>query len=309
MLNYWDHIFYALCTDGDSLGCCQSVKSISQRYGSPCWRGWWHDKALLSAWAWSSAEFVNQIPTEWNLCKLHLIFYPFFYSANALLCYNVLTWYGFPWQTYTGNILIAINPFQRLPHIYDSHMMTQYKGAPLGELSPHVFAVADVAYRFTLLLWCLREYFLPPKSYVYPRLCIWNRAMINEGKRNSILVSGESGAGKTETTKMLMRYLAYLGGRAATEGRTVEQQVLEVSWALWQLATVENSSYSNHFQVFVSGNLTSDCLFSQIQFLKHLEMLKLSEITIPGKALEDLMLKLMLPCNIVYMSIYIYLYF
>ncbi|KAH8491136.1 hypothetical protein H0E87_023322 [Populus deltoides] len=101
--------------------------------------------------------------------------------------------------TYTGNILIAINPFQRLPHLYDGHMMQQYKGAPFGELSPHVFAVADVAYR----------------------------AMINERKSNSILVSGESGAGKTETTKMLMRYLAFLGGRAATEGRTVEQQVLE----------------------------------------------------------------------------------
>ncbi|MED6193013.1 hypothetical protein PIB30_014995 [Stylosanthes scabra] len=127
--------------------------------------------------------------------------------------------------TYTGNILIAINPFQRLPHLYDTHMMEQYKGAVFGELSPHVFAVADVAYR----------------------------AMINEGKSNSILVSGESGAGKTETTKMLMRYLAYLGGRSGVEGRTVEQQVLEsnpVLEAFGNAKTVRNNN-SSRFGKFV----------------------------------------------------------
>ncbi|XP_074573404.1 myosin-17-like [Curcuma longa] len=127
--------------------------------------------------------------------------------------------------TYTGNILIAVNPFQRLPHLYDTHMMEQYKGATFGELSPHVFAVADVAYR----------------------------AMINEGKSNSILVSGESGAGKTETTKLLMRYLAYLGGRSAIEGRTVEQQVLEsnpVLEAFGNAKTVRNNN-SSRFGKFV----------------------------------------------------------
>ncbi|XP_023769124.1 myosin-11 isoform X1 [Lactuca sativa] len=134
--------------------------------------------------------------------------------------------------TYTGNILIAINPFQKLPHLYDAHMMQQYKGAPFGELSPHVFAIADTSYR----------------------------AMVHEGKSNSILVSGESGAGKTETTKMLMRFLAYLGGRKATEGRTVEQQVLEsnpVLEAFGNAKTVRNNN-SSRFGKFV-----------EIQFDKH----------------------------------------
>ncbi|KAJ9169698.1 hypothetical protein P3X46_017860 [Hevea brasiliensis] len=127
--------------------------------------------------------------------------------------------------TYTGNILIAVNPFRKLPHLYDSHMMAQYKGAAFGELSPHPFAVADSAYRL----------------------------MINEGVSQSILVSGESGAGKTESTKLLMRYLAYMGGRAVAEGRTVEQQVLEsnpVLEAFGNAKTVRNNN-SSRFGKFV----------------------------------------------------------
>uniref|UniRef100_A0ACD5VYR7 Uncharacterized protein n=1 Tax=Avena sativa TaxID=4498 RepID=A0ACD5VYR7_AVESA len=121
--------------------------------------------------------------------------------------------------TYTGNILIAINPFQRLPHLVDVCTMEKYKGANLGDLDPHVFAIADVSYR----------------------------QMMNEGKSNSILVSGESGAGKTETTKLLMRYLAFLGGRSGTGGRTVEQQVLEsnpVLEAFGNAKTVRNNNSS-----------------------------------------------------------------
>ncbi|KAJ6941590.1 myosin-6 [Populus alba x Populus x berolinensis] len=127
--------------------------------------------------------------------------------------------------TYVGNILIAVNPFTKLPHLYNSHMMAQYKGASFGELSPHPFAVADASYRL----------------------------MMNEGISQSILVSGESGAGKTESTKLLMRYLAYMGGRAATEGRTVEQQVLEsnpVLEAFGNAKTVRNNN-SSRFGKFV----------------------------------------------------------
>ncbi|XP_062221550.1 myosin-6-like isoform X2 [Phragmites australis] len=127
--------------------------------------------------------------------------------------------------TYTGNILIAVNPFRRLPHLYDTQMMQQYKGADFGELSPHPFAIADVAYRL----------------------------MLNEGVSQSILVSGESGAGKTESTKMIMRYLAYMGGKAASEGRTVEKQVLQsnpVLEAFGNAKTVRNNN-SSRFGKFV----------------------------------------------------------
>ncbi|KAK8513690.1 hypothetical protein V6N13_002418 [Hibiscus sabdariffa] len=127
--------------------------------------------------------------------------------------------------TYTGSILIAVNPFTKLPHLYNVHMMEQYKGAPFGELSPHVFAVADVSYR----------------------------AMMNEGRSQSILVSGESGAGKTETTKLIMQYLTFVGGRAAGDDRTVEQQVLESNpllEAFGNARTVRNDN-SSRFGKFV----------------------------------------------------------
>ncbi|KAI4301137.1 hypothetical protein L6164_034448 [Bauhinia variegata] len=127
--------------------------------------------------------------------------------------------------TYTGNILIAINPFQSLQHLSDVETMKRYKGATLGDLSPHVFAIAETAYR----------------------------AMIAEEKSNSILVSGESGAGKTESTKMIMHYLAFLGGHTAAEGRTVEQQVLEsnpVLEAFGNAKTVRNDN-SSRFGKFV----------------------------------------------------------
>lgn len=83
--------------------------------------------------------------------------------------------------------------------------------------------------------------------------------MINEGKSNSILVSGESGAGKTETTKMLMRYLAFLGGRTATEGRTVEQQVLEV-WLIVFFYSLMEFSFLSHYLSIIFCDLLSKIL-------------------------------------------------
>ncbi|KAL1219567.1 Myosin-15 [Cardamine amara subsp. amara] len=148
------------------------------------------------------------------------------YLHEAGVLYNLQRRYALnDIYTYTGSILIAVNPFKKLPHLYNGHMMEQYKGAPFGELSPHVFAVSDVAYR----------------------------AMIDDSRSQSILVSGESGAGKTETTKLIMQYLTFVGGRAAEDDRSVEQQVLESNpllEAFGNAKTVRNDN-SSRFGKFV----------------------------------------------------------
>lgn len=140
------------------------------------------------------------------------------YLSEPGVLYNLARRYALnEIYTYTGSILIAVNPFAKLPHLYNVHMMEQYKGAQLGELSPHVFAVADSSFR----------------------------AMVNEGRSQSILVSGESGAGKTETTKMIMRYLTYVGGRALGDYRTVERQVLESNPLLEAFGNAKTSRNDN----------------------------------------------------------------
>ncbi|KAL8138999.1 hypothetical protein V2J09_005000 [Rumex salicifolius] len=55
--------------------------------------------------------------------------------------------------TYTGNILIAVNPFQTLPYLYDSEMMADYKGAAFGDRGPHVKLRLPRCLCVTLLIW------------------------------------------------------------------------------------------------------------------------------------------------------------
>jgi len=137
--------------------------------------------------------------------------------------------------TYTGTILIAINPFQSLAHLYGPQMMLEYKGVDLGELSPHVYAISDNAFR---------------------QMCKARRSQ-------SILVSGESGAGKTETSKLIMNYLAWMGGRALadeSDGRGVEEKVLESNpllEAFGNAKTVRNDN-SSRFGKFVEIQFDGD---------------------------------------------------
>mmetsp|Transcript_7888 Transcript_7888/g.13279 ORF Transcript_7888/g.13279 Transcript_7888/m.13279 type:complete len:1294 (-) Transcript_7888:21-3902(-) len=97
--------------------------------------------------------------------------------------------------TYVGDILISINPYERLP-IYTASVMDRYLNEDHSALSPHVFAIADDCFKALL-----------------------------KKEDQSVIISGESGAGKTEATKVILQYLAEVAGSASG----VEQQVLKAN--------------------------------------------------------------------------------
>jgi myosin-5 len=130
--------------------------------------------------------------------------------------------------TWTGPVLIAVNPFQRLP-LYTREILESYRqegfirSQNLGDsnakpLGPHVYSVADRSYR---------------------------QMMAEERKSQSILISGESGAGKTETTKIVMLYLTTLGTPEESGGPNVEVGVEELHDSNEKLSIMERVLQSN----------------------------------------------------------------
>uniref|UniRef100_A0A672M6E3 Unconventional myosin-Va-like n=1 Tax=Sinocyclocheilus grahami TaxID=75366 RepID=A0A672M6E3_SINGR len=100
--------------------------------------------------------------------------------------------------TYCGIILVAINPYESL-QIYGSDIINAYSGQNMGDMDPHIFAVSEEAYK----------------------------QMARDEKNQSIIVSGESGAGKTVSAKYAMRYFATVSGSSAEA--SVEEKVLASS--------------------------------------------------------------------------------
>ncbi|KAM7379577.1 hypothetical protein PAMP_005123 [Pampus punctatissimus] len=101
--------------------------------------------------------------------------------------------------TYASNILIAINPNKFLPVYYNPKYIKMYENQPLGKLSPHIFAIADVAYR----------------------------AMQNRQVNQCIVISGESGSGKTESSSYLIHCLTALSQKTYSSG--LERTILGAS--------------------------------------------------------------------------------
>uniref|UniRef100_A0A8C2JDK4 Myosin, heavy chain 9a, non-muscle n=1 Tax=Cyprinus carpio TaxID=7962 RepID=A0A8C2JDK4_CYPCA len=131
--------------------------------------------------------------------------------------------------TYSGLFCVVINPYKHLP-IYTEEIVEMYKGKKRHEMPPHIYAITDTAYR----------------------------SMMQDREDQSILCTGESGAGKTENTKKVIQYLAFVASSFKTkkDQGELEKQLLQANpilEAFGNAKTVKNDN-SSRFGKFIRIN-------------------------------------------------------
>ncbi|KFW80123.1 Unconventional myosin-X, partial [Manacus vitellinus] len=151
--------------------------------------------------------------------------------------------------TNIGSILASVNPYKPIPGLYSVDAIDLYRQHRLGELPPHIFATANECY-----------------------CCLWKRH-----DSQCVLISGESGAGKTESTKLLLKFLSAmsqtsLGAPVCEKSTCVEEAILESSpilEAFGNAKTVYNNNSSRfgkfiqlHFSQHghIQGGRVTDCI-------------------------------------------------
>ena len=135
--------------------------------------------------------------------------------------------------TYVANILIAVNPYLEVPALYSTDTIKSYLGRSLGTKPPHVFAIADKAFRDMKVL----------------------------KTSQSIIVSGESGAGKTESTKYILKYLCDNYGQSSNNSGSLEQKILQANpilEAFGNAKTTRNNN-SSRFGKFIEIHFDGQC--------------------------------------------------
>ncbi|XP_054246854.1 unconventional myosin-XV [Indicator indicator] len=139
--------------------------------------------------------------------------------------------------TYIGSILVSVNPY-RLYNIYGTEQVLQYESRALGENPPHLFAIASVAYSKVL-----------------------------DAKHNQcIVISGESGSGKTEATKLILRFLAAVSQKrsSAPQIEILEATPLLESFGNAKTVRNDNSSRFGKFvEIFLDDGLICGAITSQ----------------------------------------------
>ncbi|NXA32754.1 MYO10 protein, partial [Eudromia elegans] len=156
--------------------------------------------------------------------------------------------------TNIGSILASVNPYKLIPGLYSEDAIDRYRQHRLGELPPHIFATASECY-----------------------CCLWKRH-----DSQCVLISGESGAGKTESTKLLLKFLSAMsqtsvGAPASEKSTRVEEAILESSpilEAFGNAKTVYNNNSSRfgkfiqlHFSQHghIQGGRVTDCILSTME--------------------------------------------
>nr|XP_033497465.1 myosin-10 isoform X4 [Epinephelus lanceolatus] len=117
--------------------------------------------------------------------------------------------------TYSGLFCVVVNPYKNLP-IYTESIVEMYRGKKRHEMPPHIYAISEAAYR----------------------------SMLQDREDQSILCTGESGAGKTENTKKVIQYLAHVASshKGGTLGRNKEPVQMDGSRSLTRGSTLGNRS-------------------------------------------------------------------
>ncbi|KAI5957802.1 MYO1 [Candida theae] len=131
--------------------------------------------------------------------------------------------------TYSGLFLVAINPYKSLP-IYDDSMVRKFRNQPTDKESPHIFAIAEATYR----------------------------NLLSNKRDQSILVTGESGAGKTENTKKIIQYLSSISTASSNDDNTsktdhIDDKILQANPILESFGnakTIKNNN-SSRFGKFI----------------------------------------------------------
>lgn len=154
--------------------------------------------------------------------------------------------------TYSGIVLIATNPFDRVDQLYSQDMIQAYAGKQRGEMEPHLFAIAEEAYR-----------------------------LMKDNKENqTIVVSGESGAGKTVSAKYIMRYFASV---EEENSMTVQHQV--------EMSETEQKILATNPIMEAFGNAKTTRNDNSSRFGKYLEILFDKDTSIIGAKIRTYLLE------------------
>jgi myosin-1 len=133
-------------------------------------------------------------------------------------------------KTYIGPVLIAVNPYKQLPYFGDSDI-EQYRGATQIENAPHIYAIADFMYRNMLI----------------------------DNENQCVIISGESGAGKTVSAKHIMNYVSKVsGGNQSSRVQDIKNIIMQSNpllEAFGNAKTLRNNNSSRFVSEIKSFNI------------------------------------------------------